>query len=178
MAKTAAGAAIALLLATLPLQAQNVGEPTSDPEIRIKRGRLLIGGYCTFSAVVARGQSRMRMIADQACALIVDEEGLEKSVDIYMYDGGAQQYDLSYAFRLTSSYDGEGREMRREQYLYWNAMPGSDLIDQSLGFVSGGDSYNDADGACWVTKTVKLCMQLRSGRDVRTLAPGLGPLRK
>lgn len=178
MAKTAASAAIALLLATLPLQAQTAGVPATDKEVGTQQGQVMIKGFCTFSAIVAPGQSRMRIIADdQACVLTTDEKGRKGVADFYMFDGDPGQYDLSYAFRLTSHYDGEGRQKRREQYLAWNGMPGSDDIDQNLGLV-GGDDFNEKDGACWVTKTVQLCMRLDSGRDVRTLAPGLGPVRK
>lgn len=179
MAKTVASAAIALLLATLPLQAQTAGVPATDKEIGFQQGQMMIKGFCTFSAVVAPGQSRSRTIADdQACVLTTDEKGRKGVVDFYMFDGDPGQYDLSYAFRLTSHYDGEGRQKRREQYLAWNAMPGSEAIDKNLGFVGGGDSFDEIDGACWTTKTTRLCMRLDSGRDVRMLAPGLGPVRK
>lgn len=178
MAKNAACAATLLLLTTLPVHAQPAGTLTGDKEIGFQQGQMMIKGFCTFSAVVAPGQSRSRTIADdQACVLATDEKGRKGVVDFYMFDGDPGQYDLSYAFRLTSHYDGEGRQKRREQYLAWNAMPGSEAIDKNLGLI-GGDDFNEQDGACWVTKTTQLCMRLDSGRDIRTLAPGLGPVRK
>lgn len=178
MAKTAAGVAIALILATLPLHAQTAGTPATDKEIGTQQGQVMIKGFCTFTAIVAPGESRTRTIADdQACVLTTDEKGRKGVADFYMFDGDPGQYDLSYAFRLASHYDGEGRQKRRERYLAWNGMPGSDDIDRNLGLI-GGDSFNEQDGACWVTKATQLCMRLDSGRDVRTLAPGLGPVRK
>ncbi len=92
-----------------------------------------------------------------------------------MFDGEPGQYDMSYAFRLTSHYCGEGRQKRREQYLAWNAMPGSEAVDDNLGLI-GGDEFKGPEGACWYTKVAGLCMRLASGRDVRMLAPGLKPL--
>lgn len=136
----------------------------------------MIEGFCTFSAIVAKGQSRMRTIADdQACVLTTDEKGRTGVVDFLMFDGEPGQYDMSYAFRLTSQYSDEGPEKRREQHLAWNAMPGSEAVDDNLGLV-GGDEFKGPEGACWYTKIAELCMRPANGRDVRMLGPGLKPL--
>ena len=164
-------------VSAMPADAQSTGAATAnDSEIGTKQGQIMIKGFCTFSAIVAKGQSRTRTIADdQGCVLTTDEQGRPGVTDFLMFDGEPGQYDMSYAFRLTSHYFGEGRQKRRERYLAWNAMPGSEAVDQNLGLV-GGDEFKGPEGACWYTKTVELCMRLASGRDVRMLAPGLKPL--
>jgi hypothetical protein len=117
MNRTATCAVLALLLTAVPARAQNSGGAnTNDGEIGTQQGQIMIKGFCTFSAIVAPGQSRMRIIADdQACVLTTDEKGRTGVADFYMFDGEPGQYDMSYASRLTSHYSGEGRQKRREQ---------------------------------------------------------------
>lgn len=175
MNRTATCATLALLT-IVPAEAQGTGDATTGREIGIQQGQIMIKGFCTFSAVVAQGQSRMRTIADdQPCVLTTDQKGRTGVADIFMFDGEPGEYDMSYAFRLTSEYLRDGKLRFRQQNLAWNAMPGSERVDHDLGLV-GGDEFDADKGACWTTRGAGLCMRLDSGRDVRMLAPGLKPL--